>query len=469
MTSSARGAALWLGRGIEAESEFGFVAAVRKSRKAKRAAEVMRDASDAHLLTFAPTGTGKTRNCVIPNLLQWPGSAVVVDIKKGELCRVTARRRRELGQEVVVLDPFGETGEPTGSLNPLELFSLPSAQVEADSETLASLLAGSGALAKDPFWDLQGTAVLAGVLAHVASASHDKRNMSEVIGHLFADDVIYHLATVLDSCGKSMPRCAYRDIASLLAMPDVTRGGVLATTQSYLKSLHSPSVLSSLDSTSFSLEDFILGRPVTIYLVLPVERLKSHRALLRLWIGTLLRAIACRSFQAESPTLVLLDECGQLGAFPFLETFITLCRAYSCRVWAFFQDLAQLEEAYPTAWRTILNNCALSAFGVLNRRHAEQWGDYFETPAGALRTMDPGEQVVLLPGRGERRLRKLDYLNDSEFAGLYDPNPLYRPAPANILARRPAASEPATVEATGALTGRGKRKTAGGGGGGLSP
>src|SRR5579864_1800787 len=52
---------------------------------------------DSHLMTCAPTGTGKGRGVLIPNLLRYPGPAIVLDIK-GELFQVTSRRRSEMGQ-----------------------------------------------------------------------------------------------------------------------------------------------------------------------------------------------------------------------------------------------------------------------------------------------------------------------------------------------------------------------------------
>src|SRR5690606_21568814 len=58
--------------------------------------------------------TGKGRCAIIPNLLTWPGSALVID-PKGTNAAVTAARRGKgggrvtefLGQEVHVVDPFG--------------------------------------------------------------------------------------------------------------------------------------------------------------------------------------------------------------------------------------------------------------------------------------------------------------------------------------------------------------------------
>ncbi len=79
---------------------------------------------DAPLLTCASTGAGKGRGILIPNLLRYPGPAIVMDIK-GELFQVTSRRRREMGQHVIALDPFHLVTERSDRLNPLDLLTLP--------------------------------------------------------------------------------------------------------------------------------------------------------------------------------------------------------------------------------------------------------------------------------------------------------------------------------------------------------
>ncbi|MEJ0023762.1 MAG: type IV secretory system conjugative DNA transfer family protein [Alphaproteobacteria bacterium] len=91
---------------------------------------------DRHLLTIAPTGAGKGRGVIIPNLLRFEGSAIVID-PKGETWHVTARRRREMGQQVYLLDPFGAVSKRADSLNPFDLFRRPGALLDADAEMLA--------------------------------------------------------------------------------------------------------------------------------------------------------------------------------------------------------------------------------------------------------------------------------------------------------------------------------------------
>ena len=60
---------------------------------------------EMNLLTCAGPGAGKGVSTVVPNLLEFPGSAV----PKGELASMTdAFRRDVLGQKVIVLDPARE-------------------------------------------------------------------------------------------------------------------------------------------------------------------------------------------------------------------------------------------------------------------------------------------------------------------------------------------------------------------------
>jgi hypothetical protein len=44
---------------------------------------------------------------------------MIVFDPKGELVAITARRRRELGQQVAVIDPFNVTQAPATEINPL--------------------------------------------------------------------------------------------------------------------------------------------------------------------------------------------------------------------------------------------------------------------------------------------------------------------------------------------------------------
>src|SRR3989475_881694 len=88
--------------------------------------QLLRVAGEGHVLTVAPTRSGKGVSAVIPNLLDYPGSVLVTD-PKGENYAVTARWRRGLGAPVYAFDPFG-VAEGGASYNPLDLIDVASAE-----------------------------------------------------------------------------------------------------------------------------------------------------------------------------------------------------------------------------------------------------------------------------------------------------------------------------------------------------
>ena len=74
---------------------------------------------DKPMVTVASARSGKSSTVIIPTLLTYPGSALVLD-PKGELAAETAEFRRDvLKQDVHVLDPFGCSGLESSSFNAL--------------------------------------------------------------------------------------------------------------------------------------------------------------------------------------------------------------------------------------------------------------------------------------------------------------------------------------------------------------
>ena len=378
---------------------------------------------DAHLCTVAPTRSGKGRGVIIPNLLSYTGPVIVCDMKS-ENYDVTARRRREMGHQVIKLAPFSDE---TDSLNPLDLFRLMGSDLECDSQSLAEMLARGIKGTKEPFWDINGCGFTSGLLAYAATQGEDaKRHIMTVVERLTSDDIVYNLAVVLDTIGKSIAPMARQEIASVLQMPDITRGGVIATAQTYFKPFANERVGRCLRTSTFDLNDVVQGKPLSIYIIIPPNRMHSHRGLLKLFFGTLLAALLSRRSCPQQKTLIILDEAAQLESFPLLETMLTLSAGYGVRVHSFWQDLSQLVTNYPSSWKTILNNSAvLQTFGVYNRDMATQWGQYLQHGPRELQSLQADEQILSIHCHEELRCQRLDYLRQSCFFGMADANSMH--------------------------------------------
>ncbi len=382
---------------------------------------------DSHLLTIAPTGSGKGRGAIIPNLLRYGGPMIVID-PKGENYHVTARYRRSLGQRVHVLDPFGVVTTETARLNPFDVFDLPGAQLDADSEMLAEMMAGGVQSLKDPFWDISASSLISGLIAYIAAhgAPHERHFGS--FRSLLWSDFVYRIAKVLDEREDLHPfvRAEFEGFLGISA--DITRGGIIATAFTHGHVLKSDAVLRSLQSPStIDLEAVIRGEPMTLYLIIPPTKLDSHKSLLRLWIGTLLLALMQRRTRPKQQTVFLLDECAQLGSLSVLRQAVTLMRGYGLQIWMLFQDLSQVKRLYPDDWQTMVNNAAvLQTFGLNTHLVAREMTDLIGgITSSELRMLPPGQQVTVMPGEEVTVSRRPDYLTDPIFEGRYDPNPLF--------------------------------------------
>lgn len=128
----------------------------------------MRYAGPAHLLTIAPTRTGKGVGTIIPNLLEYPGPVVCID-PKGENARIAARQRGKFGA-VHVLDPFGVTGLASAAFNPLDRIDPHGLDLADDCMTLAdALVHDAPGESGDAHWNEEAKALIAGILLHIVT------------------------------------------------------------------------------------------------------------------------------------------------------------------------------------------------------------------------------------------------------------------------------------------------------------
>jgi type IV secretion system protein VirD4 len=166
---------------------------------------------------------------------------------------------------------------------------------------------------------------------------------------------------------------------------------------------------------------------LTIYLVLPPDKLASHGKLLRLWLGTLMTVLSRRRQRPARPTLLLIDEAAQLGPMQELRSAVTLMRGYGVRCWSFWQDLSQLQRIYPLDWKSIVNNCAVQQYFGLSLPQVAADIDAYLAGASPRPIAQIAEDDGLLIRRGHpaQIVARPNYLRDAAFAGTFSPNPFF--------------------------------------------
>ena len=426
---------------------------------------------EGHLMTIAPTGAGKGVGCIVPALLRFDGPLIVID-PKGENALITARRRRELGQTVAIIDPIGVTGLASTPLNPLDLLDPAGPTLVDDAMAIIATMIDSrmGRNTSDgDYWSERGATFVLGVVLHVISdlppARRHLGTVRELVAQAMGEAGVYSqmaespsaspssAATVLGALERSRNAEAAR-IGQMLRIGAVsTLGGILSFAQSIVEVARGDAITKSLSSTGFDLDAVTRGDPLSIYLVLPPHMLDSHGKLLRLWVHTLMTLITRRNARPAKSTLFLLDEAAQLGTFNPLRRAVTLMRGYGLQTWSFWQDPSQLRNLYPDDWQTMVNNCrAVQCFGANTMLAAESMAAIVGfRPADRLLDLADNEMLLQLSGDAPVLARLPSYLTDPAFAGTFDANPFHdpnrpvmRPSPglSRVVVRRPPAQTP---------------------------
>lgn len=432
--------------------------------------KLLRYDGPSHLMTMAPTRTGKGVGTIIPNLLTWQHSVVCID-PKGENARITYRSRQRFGP-VHVLDPLGVTGHPSSMFNPFAHLDATVPDIAEHAGTLAeALVYDEPGTSGDAHWNEEARALIAGMIMMViASEPPGKRHPAILRDYLtrppkaFADLMTRMQEST--SCDGLIARAANRHMGK----SDREASGVLSSAQRHTHFLDSPRMRHVMQRSDF---DFSGLKRATgsVFLVLPPDRLGAYARWLRLMINQSLMemarghgvvttaqmaangnrlALANRNDlkQTDHTVLFLLDEFASLGRLAAVERAMGLMAGYGVQLWPILQDIHQLRACYGKSANTFLANAAvLQVFGVndvetaelvarsigktdahyMTASHSE--GKQTNSEHIAARNLINADEIIRLPddrmillrqGHYPAKLRKIRYYEDKEFKGLFE-------------------------------------------------
>jgi type IV secretion system protein VirD4 len=400
---------LILGRKGAPARSFGF-----GSKVLHDTGDLLTYSGDGHLMTFAPTGAGKTSGPVICNALTHQGQLIVIDIK-GEIYAKTADARRAMGQEVHVLD-MSDRGLP-GSLNPLDLLMLGGTDFTALARSFGADLVERGEAEREKFWsDWAETLISAGIAWLLADNSPEKRRITALFDLFNNDQIDYNLAKMMDEENCVKERSAHAAFASYLQIDaDMTRSGIMSSTQTHLRLFDSEMMRRLTDTSSMDVAALVLGEPMTIYIIVPPLRLKAYSPVLRVWLSSLIMAMTQRSELPAERTLMLCDEIGNIGRIDSFLTATTLMRSWGLTLWSFWQNVAQL-QIYGAQANTLVDNAGvIQVFGARNLRMAQDLANIIGgVSAEQILSLTPEEQFLLIEGKLTRG-RQARYYSDKLF------------------------------------------------------
>ena len=268
----------------------------------------------------------------------------------------------------------------------------------SSSPTPSSLANSDG---EGRFWDDEAKAMLTGVILFVATSKTEEgnRHLGRVRDILLLDEDDFK--AVLTTMFKE-PLPVVSSTAARTASKDVKlRSNVMASVQSHTHFLDSPRIRESLSASDFSFED-LKTRPMTVYLILPADRLKTFDRWLRLLIQQAITVNARNILvKPEKPVLFLLDEMASLGRLSMVEQAYGLMAGFGMQLWGIVQDLSQLERIYGAGWQTFISNSGVDP--VFWQPRQDHGGIFLDD---VRRDHDPHFLLVLRFGKGFRHIEQ---------------------------------------------------------------
>ena len=422
----------------------------------------LRHEGPEHVLTFAPTRSGKGVGLVVPTLLSWPASAVIHDIK-GENWQLTAGWRARFSHCLL----FNPTDAKSAAYNPL-LEVRRGAHEVRDVQNIADILVDpEGALERRNHWEKTSHALLVGAILHVLYAGEDKSLRG--VANFLSDPAcpfevtLHRMMTTkhLDDGPHPVVASAAREV---LNKADNERSGVLSTAMSFLGLYRDPTVAAVTSRCDWRIADLIAAEhPVSLYLVVPPSDINRTKPLIRLLLNQIGRRLtesldSSDGIERRHKLLLMLDEFPALGRLDFFESALAFMAGYGIRSFLIAQSLNQIDKAYGVN-HAILDNCHVQVtFATNDERTAKRISDTLGTATelraqrnyaghrlapwlghlmvsrqetarplltpGEVMQLPPGEAVVMVSGQPPIKAKKLRYYLDANFTRRVLPPPV---------------------------------------------
>lgn len=427
--------------------------------------QYLRHEGPEHVLTFAPTRSGKGVGLVVPTLLSWPASAVIHDIK-GENWSLTAGWRSRFSHCLL----FNPTDLASAAYNPL-LEVRRGAHEVRDVQNIADILVDpEGALERRNHWEKTSHALLVGAILHVLYASEDKTLRG--VANFLSDpactfELTLHRMMTTPHLGDAPHPVVASAAREVLNKSDNERSGVLSTAMSFLGLYRDPTVAEVTSRCDWRIADLISAEhPVSLYLVVPPSDISRTKPLIRLILNQVGRRLTesldgSDGIERRHKLLLMLDEFPALGRLDFFETALAFMAGYGLRAFLISQSLNQIDKAYGQN-HSILDNCHVRVTFATNdertaKRISETLGTATELRAqrnyaghrlapwlghlmvsrqetarplltpGEVMQLPSDESVVMLSGLSPIRAKKLRYFTDANFQSRVLPAPRLQP------------------------------------------
>lgn len=331
------------------------------------------------VLLAAPPRSGKGAGVVNTNMLNWPDSGIVLDIRQ-ESWRVTSGFRQANGQECYLFNPVAEDGRSC-QWNPLHYVSDDPVLRINDLQKIGNMLSPNPAEG-DPFWPASCRILFVGLALYVFETEGLSRTFGEIVRQIMfgeGESVGDHWKKILadrDAAGNPLSEVCKSALYDFIFTSANTQSSIRKTFTSKLELWLNPLVDVATSGNSFDLRDF-RKKKISLYIgILPGDL--ARVSLITNLLFQQFTDLNTREMPEDNPALkyqvlMMMDEFTSMGKMQLFESAVSYLGGYNLRVCIIIQGPSQLRQTYGQEGAQTIMDCmgAQIVFAPKEMRHAK--------------------------------------------------------------------------------------------------
>ncbi|MGV1794329.1 MULTISPECIES: type IV secretory system conjugative DNA transfer family protein [unclassified Rhizobium] len=420
---------------------------------------LLRNDGDQHVMVIGSPGQGKSRGFVIPTMMSFKGSQMVLDMS-GELFEETSGYLKDRGYEIFLLAPGSKF---TDGYNPLDLISADPNQRITDLQKLTQMLLPERLRSdSSDFWEESARILLTAMLGFVLECPDTRKSLSELYRILNSmSDERKAIIQLLENYEAVLSDQTRMQLTKFAGRHEKLGEGIAAEIVAKLNFLQNPLVEALTSITTIPI-DTIRTRKLVIFIQADWNAMQIYERLISMFIQQMADKLVQMGplRNGEHEVLMMLDEFGNGGRIDTVLTLAPLIRKNGVRFVFILQDGAQLERLYQRSGQKILmgastiklfmnfqnqeDAAAVSAAAgrttewveqsSYSHRHGRRQRSISKVPVSVdllpvntLMMMKPEEAILQVTGMPLMRIMKLDSGGERMFSKVQKFKPVIRP------------------------------------------
>lgn len=412
--------------------------------KGRHAVDV-RYSGDSHFFINGPSRAGKGRGFVMTNLLEYEGSAIVLDVKL-ENYRNTGAARLAMGHKCFV---FAPGSAKTHRWNPLD-FVRGWPERSTDLINLAASLLPIGEK-EDSYWKQTARGLLAGVLGYVLESKtmESRRNFRSVLRMFSTGRPFWNVLRDIIENEPELNDFILGSFRQHLGRDEEQRPSFEGHIVTCLAPFNNMLMAEACAASDFDIRD-LRREPFSLFIAAPVSDFGTVEPIIRLLIQQI-HDVMLRSLPGKDEPhkiLMMLDEFYQFERLPEIIKRAPLVAGYGLTIALVAQNIPQIDERYGQKTRdALLGNMDIKLYiGIgddttakivsdnIGRKYEERegWGRQtglllgkkastgrFELvplmDSGAVQRLDDTKTILQVRSNYGAILNKMNFYTDSRF------------------------------------------------------